>query len=158
LSRASACVAAKQAYELDMARASRDASRKWRSALLSLWLASAGLTACATASQVSPPVRSAEQPNKVQDVSCRYVGLQDVSTAHDQNADQVSLLATYRFGAGVAPAKGPLALMFQVDRSRVSELGDYRAAQPEVFCSPEGSSHYAAKVTPVGYAPSQAHH
>ena len=146
-----------------MTRASRDASRKWRLAQISLLrvrllLASAGLTACATASESSPPVRSAEQPNKLQDVSCRYVGLQDVSTAHDQNADQVSLLATYRFGAGVTPAKGPLAFMFQVDRARVSELRDYRAAEPEVFCSPEGSSHYAAKVTPVGDAHSQAQH
>jgi hypothetical protein len=128
-------------------------------ALVRLLLASAGLTACATATESSPPVRSAaEQPNKLQDVSCRYVGLQDVSTAHDQNADQVSLLATYRFGAGVTPAKGPLAFMFQVDRARVSELRDYRAAEPEVFCSPEGSSHYAAKVTPVGDAHSQPQH
>ena len=141
-----------------MARASRDASRKWRSALLKLLLASAGLTACATASESRTPARSAQQPNKLQDVSCRYVGLQDVSTTHDQNSDQASLLMTWRFGEGVAPGKGPLAFMFQVDRSRVAELGDYRAAQPEVFCSPEGSSHYAAKVTPVGVVHSQPQH
>jgi hypothetical protein len=116
-------------------------------------LAGVALTACATATGSSAPERSADQPNKLQDVSCRYVGLQDVSTAHDQNSDQVSLLATYRFGEGATPGK--VSYMFQVDRARVSELRDYLSARPEVFCSPEGSSHYAAMVTPVGVAHSQ---
>jgi hypothetical protein len=140
-----------------MNRASRDASRKWRVALASV-LAAGGMSACATASETSaPPVRSAEQPNKLQDVSCRYVGLQDVSSAHDQNADQVSLLATFRFGEGVKPAKEPVGFMFQVDRARVSELRDYLAARPEVFCSPEVNSQTTAKVTPFGDAYRQPH-
>jgi hypothetical protein len=105
------------------------------------------LTACAT----SESAARAAQPSQLQDVACRYVGLEDVSGPSDQNADQVSLVATYRFGEGVsAPTKAPLPLKFQVSRSRVSELTAYLSASPEVICVPEGDSNYTAKVAPFG--------
>jgi hypothetical protein len=118
-----------------------------RSAALAVSIA-AWLTACATSSESAA---RASKPSQLQDVACRYVGLEDVSGPSDQNSDQVSLVATYRFGEGVsAPAKPPLPLKFQVSRSRVSELTAYLSASPEVICVPEGDSNYTAKVAPFG--------
>jgi hypothetical protein len=92
-----------------------------------------------------------EDPRGARNLTCRYVGLEDVSSPSDQNADSVSLLATYRFREpDAAPPKAPLSLKFQVDRSRVTELTQYLASKPEVICQPEADSNYAAHVEPFG--------
>lgn len=93
----------------------------------------------------------AEDPRAARNLTCRYVGLEDVSSPNDQNADSVSLLATYRFREGdEAPPKAPLSLKFQVARSRVTELTQYLASKPEVICQPEADSNYAAHIEPFG--------
>ena len=114
------------------------------------WLsASAILSGCATTrSNQAPPggVHGAHE------VSCKYVGLEDVSGPNDTNADYVTLMAAYSFGEP-RPAKPekPVSLKFQVTRSRVSEFRDYLASRPETICRPEGGS-YSAHVAPFAGA------
>ncbi|HEY2736616.1 MAG TPA: hypothetical protein VGI70_21600 [Polyangiales bacterium] len=94
------------------------------------------MSACATASQPRSTVAT-EPTNKLEEATCRYIGLEDVSGRHDDDVDAVSLRAVYRFGDSSA-GREPLSFKFQVDRARRQELRDYLTEQPEVICAPEG--------------------
>jgi hypothetical protein len=68
--------------------------------------------------------------------------------------DTVSMLAVYRFNEpNTPPTDEPLAVKFQVDRSRVDELREHLERQPEVLCSPDANAHRTPRVTP--FAPSK---
>jgi hypothetical protein len=121
--------------------------RRWTLRRFCVYFAfSSVLSACASTQSARPP--SAVPPG-AHDVTCKYVGLEDVSGPNDQNADSVTLMAAYRFGEPAPKkTKEPLSLRFQVQRSRVKELRDHLATRPEVICSPEGATNYAARVDP----------
>lgn len=96
----------------------------------------------ATAAEVPPP--------GAHDYTCEYVGVDSVQGVSDVNSDKVSLIAVFRFSeSDVPPPKQPLALKFQVERSRVNELRDELSARPQTICRPHGQDAYAADLTPL---------
>jgi len=133
--------------DLDVRHGDRTFGRVARHAwVCGVWF---GFAACSTSTgaEANPP----KYPRGALDQTCKFVGLEAVEGPTDQNADSVSLRAVYRFAEpNVAPAKKPLSLKFQVERSRVDELRRYLDARPEVICSPEGTANYAARVAPFG--------
>jgi hypothetical protein len=113
---------------------------------LGFWSGLALSAACADAAHRPP-----DNPASHNDVMCRYVGLESVESESEQKSerDNLSLLATYRFReSNVPPAKDPLTVKFQVERSRVNELRGHLESQPDVICNPDNDAHYRVRVKP----------
>jgi hypothetical protein len=101
----------------------------------SLFIALAGCGA--QAAESTPRYPSNAQP------LCSYLGLESSNAPAGDTLDSVMLVAAYRLNApGAPPAREPIELKFQVQRSRISELRGRLEAHPEVICRPDRDARY----------------
>jgi hypothetical protein len=125
------------------------------------WIAAVAISvACSSAGP--PPAEHANRASSAwtqAGIPCRFVALEAEQGPGDENSDAVTLFAVYRFSErDVAAPKQPLSLVFRVKRSRVRELQDHLASQPQVLCVPDADSGYRAQVAPFGFSASRAVH
>ncbi len=106
----------------------------------SVVLALAG-SACGASSAQEPPPQAA--PTRYEG-TCAFLGIEEVAGPTDQNADSVSLVATYQLEPKQTRGQdGPLSLKFRVERSRVGDLRSHLEQHPNVLCHPGTDTHEA---------------
>jgi hypothetical protein len=106
----------------------------------SLFLALAG---CGAETAEPPP----RYPSNA-DPLCSYIGLESSEAPAGDTLDAVMLVAAYRLNEpGVPPAREPIELKFQVQRSRIGELRGRLEAHPVVICRPDHDAHYRVEST-----------